>query len=139
MRMLVLVAITSLIDAAPALAQSTSTAGPLPVTGSVPSLCRAGSVSGGNAVFGLGVLINTSTGFLLNNLTAPAKIVAGSFCNSQSTLTITATPITATSATGTPSSGFANAVNFTATATGWTPTPAQTSTGAANTVTLEPQ
>ena len=132
MRMLVLVAVASLIGAAPALAQSTSTTGPLPVTGSVPSLCTAGSVSGGNTVFGLGVLINTSTGFLLNTLSAPPKIVTGSFCNSQSRVTITATPMTAPSAAGTPPSGFANAVNFTATATGWTPTAAQTTTGAAN-------
>lgn len=133
MRTLIAAAVLSLIGAPVAFAQSTTaTAGPLPVTGNVPSLCTAGTVAGGDSVFGLGVLINTSTGFLLGTLAAPAKIVTGSFCNSQSTITITATAMTAQSATGTPPAGFANAVNFTATASGWTSNAAQTTTGAAS-------
>jgi hypothetical protein len=122
----------SLLGATSALAQSTATAGPLPVTGSVPSLCSSGAISGGNSTFGLGVMINTSTGFMLSTLSAPNKIVTGSFCNAQSTLTIAATPMLAQSSTGAPPAGFSNAVNFTASASGWTATPASMTTGAAS-------
>lgn len=132
MKLLIASAVLSLAGASAVQAQSTATAGPIPVTGNVPSLCTAGSVTGGDSVFGLGVMINTSTGFLLGTLSAPPKIVSGSFCNSQSTITITATPMTAQSATGVPPAGFANAVNFTATASGWTANAAQTTTGAAS-------
>lgn len=132
MKTVIAAAVLALLGAVPALAQSTATAGPLPVTGNVPALCSAGTVTGGNSVFGLGVMIDTSTGFMLNTLSAPNKIVSGSFCNFRSTLTVTATPMTAQSSTGTPPAGFANAVNFTATASGWTPTQASTTTGAAN-------
>ena len=118
------------LGAAPALAQSTATAGPLPVTGNVPALCSAGTVTGGDQVFGLGVMIDTSTGFMLNNLAAPNKVVTGSFCNFRSTISIAAAPMTAQAATGAPPAGFANAVNFTATASGWTTTAASTTTGA---------
>ncbi|KQY75385.1 hypothetical protein [Brevundimonas sp. Root1423] len=115
---------------APAFAQSTTAvAGPLPITGNVPSVCTAGAISGGSNVFGVGVLVDTSTGFLLNTLSVPAKTLSGSFCNTRSTIAIAATRMTAQSSGATPPAGFTNAVNFTATASGWTPTAAATSTG----------
>lgn len=132
MKRLIATVALALAAASPALAQSTATTGPLPVTGNVPALCSAGTVTGGNSVFGLGVMIDTSTGFMLNNLSAPNKIVAGSFCNFRSTISVSATPMTAQSFVGAPPAGFANAVNFTATASGWTTTPASTTTGAAS-------
>lgn len=120
--------------AAPVLAQDLTTdqVGPLPVTGNVPALCSAGAVQGEDSVFGVGVLIDTATGLLLEDLDAPDKIVVGSFCNAQSTITIEAEPMLAQAFTGTPPDGFTDTVNFTATASGWTATPAVTSTGSAS-------
>lgn len=130
-KLALLVAAGSLLSATSAFAQSsTDQVGPLPVTGNVPALCAGGAVQGGDTVFGLGVLIDTATGLLRTDLSAPDKIVAGSFCNAQSTITVTATPLTAQSFTGTPPAGFTNGVNFTATASGWTTTAAATTTGA---------
>jgi hypothetical protein len=121
-----------LLGASSALAATSASVGPLPVTGSVPVLCTGGTVTGGDSTFGLGVLIDTATGFLRTDLSAPNKVVTGSFCNSQSTITVAATQMTAQNFTGTPPSGFTNAVNFTATASGWTTTAASTTTGAAS-------
>lgn len=112
-------------------AGTTASVGPFPVTGNVPSLCSGGLVTGGNTVFSLGTLIDTATGLMLNNLSAPSKTVTGSFCNAASTITVAATPITAQAFVGTPPTGFSNALNYTATASGWTPTAASFTTGAA--------
>ena len=112
-----------------AFAQSTSQAGPLPVTGDVPAVCAAGAVSGGDNVFAVGILIDTTTGFLRNDLSAPSKTLAASFCNARSTISITATPMTAQSATGAAPTGFTNAVDYSASASGWTATAATTNTG----------
>lgn len=129
-RALVLAALTAASLASPAVAQSTSRAGPLPVTGNVPAVCAAGAVTGGDNVFGVGVLVDTTTGFLRSDLSAPAKTLTGSFCNARSTISISATPMTAQSAAGAAPAGFTNAVDFTAAASGWTTTAATTSTAA---------
>lgn len=116
----------------PALAQSTTAvAGPFPVTGNVPALCSAGTLSDGNGVFAVGVLVDLTTGFLRNDLSAPSKVLQGSFCTSKSTITVAATPLVAQAFTATPPAGFSKTVHFTATAAGWTPTAASFTTGAA--------
>ena len=117
---------------AAAAAASSSTVGPLNVTGNVPALCSGGTVSNNDSTFALGTLIDTSTGFMLNNLSAPNKTVTGSFCNSRSTISVTATPLTAQAFTGTPPTGFTNALDYTATASGWTTTAASYTTNAAS-------
>lgn len=111
-------------------AGDTDAVGPMPVTGNVPAMCSSGSVTGGDTVFALGVIVDTSTGFLLPNLTAPPKILSASFCNSRSTISISATPMTAQAFVGAPPAGFSNAVDYTATASGWTPNAASYTTGA---------
>ncbi|MGA0602870.1 hypothetical protein ACO2Q3_19330 [Caulobacter sp. KR2-114] len=110
---------------------STSTVGPMPVTGNVPAICSSGAISGGDNVFGVGVLIDTGTGLLLQNLTAPPKTIGASFCNSRSTITVSATPLVAQNFTDTAPTNFSKSVDFTATASGWTDTAAVTNTGAA--------
>jgi hypothetical protein len=125
-------AVAGLLVASSAGAATSAEVGPLPVTGNVPAMCAGGSVAGGDTTFGLGVLIDTATGLLRSDLSAPDKLVAGSFCNAQSTITVAATPLTAQSFTGSPPSGFTNGVNFTASASGWTTAAATTTTGAAS-------
>ena len=120
-----------LAGTASAQATNTATAGPIPVRGNVPALCSAGTLSGGGGAFDVGVLINTTTGFLLPNLSAPPKTLTGAFCSSKSAITIVATQMTAQNFTTTPPTGFSRIVNYDATAAGWTTTPAVFSTGAA--------
>jgi hypothetical protein len=116
--------------AAPALAQSeTDSAGPIPVRGNVPALCSGGSLAGGEGAFELGVLIDTSTGFLLPALSAPPKTLTGAFCSSRSSIRVEATPLTAQNALVAPA-GFSRTVNYTATASGWTVAPAVFTIGA---------
>ena len=98
--------------------------GDVPVSGAVATLCVGGSVTGGDSSFNLGLLIDTATGFMLPNLAAPPKTVTGSFCNTRSTIAVSATPMIAQSSSGTPPAGFTNALDYTATASGWTPTAA---------------
>ncbi|HYJ84228.1 MAG TPA: hypothetical protein VEW26_15455 [Allosphingosinicella sp.] len=115
-----------------AFAQSdTATSGPYMVTGTVPVLCTAGTLSDDNGVFAVGVLVDLSTGLLRNDLSAPPKILQGSFCTSRSTITIEASPLVAQASPQTPPEGFSNTVHFTATAEGWTPAPAVFTTGSA--------
>ena len=110
---------------------TTATSGPFPVTGNVPILCTAGTLTEDNGVFAVGVLVDLSTGLLRNDLSAPPKILHGTFCTSRSTITVAATPLVAQAFTTTPPAGFSRTVNFTATAAGWTPNPAVFTTGAA--------
>jgi hypothetical protein len=115
-------------------AQSLSQTSPaFPVTGNVPTLCSLGAVSGaGN--FPLGVLINTTTGKMRTDLSAPDQTITGSWCNTPSTISITATPLVAVNATATPPAGFTRTLNYTATASGWSgaTTPAVFTIGAAS-------
>jgi hypothetical protein len=109
---------------------TTATSGPFPVTGNVPILCTAGTLSNDNGVFAVGVLVDLSTGLLRNDLSAPPKILQGTFCTSRSTITVAASPLVAQAFTTTPPTGFSRTVNFTATAAGWTPNAAVFTTGA---------
>lgn len=111
-------------------AQTTATAGPFPVTGNVPALCSSGTNSSGTGSFDLGVLINTNTGLLRNDLAAPPKVLTGAFCSARSNITVSATPLQSVNNL-TATTGFSRTVNFTATAAGWTTTPATFTTGAA--------
>src|SRR5689334_20064224 len=104
-----LIATAALAGASSAMAATdTATVGPLPVTGNVPALCSGGTVTGGNTVFAVGTLIDTATGFLRTDLSAPPKIVTGSFCNTRSSINVAATPMIAQSNAGTPPTGFSN-------------------------------
>jgi len=100
------------------------------VIGTAPAMCFAGTVSG-NGSYDLGVLIDTATGQLRSDLSAPSKVLVGSFCTGRSTITVEATPLAAQNSTVAPPSGFSRQVNYTATATGWTTTAASYTTGAA--------
>ena len=122
--------LAGLASASVAAAETNTASQPFTVTGNVPTLCSGGTVTGGNTVFALGTIVDTATGLLLNDLSAPSKVIAGAFCNSASTINVTATPMVASSFTGTPPAGFADAVDFTATASGWTTTPASFTTDA---------
>ena len=118
--------------ASAASAQSTTaTSGPFPVTGNVPILCTAGTLSNPDGVFAVGVLVDLTTGLLRTDLAAPPKILQGTFCSSRSTITISATPMIAQNFAAVAPEGFSKTVNFTATAAGWTPAPASFTTGAA--------
>lgn len=119
------------LAATPALAQSTSDTSEFAVIGNVPALCSGGTISGANATFDLGVLVNTSTGLLRTDLSAPSKVITGSFCSARSTINVDADAMTAQTFTATPPAGFARTVNYVATASGWTVTPASFDTAQA--------
>lgn len=127
---LILAATVAAALPAAATAQSSSDTKSFAVTGNVPALCVGGTIAGGNGSFDLGVLVDTSTGLLRQGLAAPARVLSGSFCSSRSTITVTATPLAAQTFTNTPPAGFSRIVNYTATASGWTTTPASFTTGA---------
>jgi len=114
--------------AASAAAQDTDQAGPIPITGNAPTFCTVGALQGADNVFDLGILVDTTTGLLLQSLSAPPKTLTGAFCNTGSTISISATPIEAQTLTGAPPSGHSDEVDFTATASGWTDVPAVFST-----------
>jgi hypothetical protein len=102
------------------------------VTGNVPAMCVGGTLTGTGATFDMGVLIDINTGLLRNDLAAPPKVLSGSFCSARSTITVNATPMEAQTFTATPPAGFSRTVDYTATASGWTTTPASFATGAAS-------
>ena len=101
------------------------------VVGTVPSLCFGGTLTGDGS-FDLGVLIDLTTGQLRTDLTAPSKVLVGSFCTSRSTITVSATPLEAQNYVSTPPGGFSRKVHYNAVASGWTATPAIFSTAAAS-------
>jgi len=105
--------------------------GQVMVDGSVATSCSGGTVTGADTVFDLGVLIDTSTGFLLPDLSAPPKTLVGSYCNTRSSITVSATPMVAQNANGAAPAGFTPALDYTVTASGWTINPAAYATGAA--------
>ena len=102
------------------------------VVGNVPAMCVGGTLAGTGATFDMGVLIDLNTGLLRTDLAAPPKILSGSFCSARSTITDAATPMSAQTFTTTPPAGFSRVVHYTATAAGWTTTPASYATGAAS-------
>jgi len=112
-------------------AQTTATRGPIPVTGNVPALCTAGTNTSGSGAFDVGILTDPTTGLLRNDLSAPPKVLAGAFCSAMSNITVSATPLLSQNNLN-ANGGFSRTVNFTATAAGWTTTPASFTTGAAS-------
>ena len=125
MRTLIMLA-PALIAAIPgaALAQaSSSSTKTVGVVGTAPAMCFGGTLTGTGA-YDLGVLIDTATGQLRTDLTAPAKILVGSFCTGRSTITVNATPLAAQNSTVAPPTGFSREIDYVATASGWTATPA---------------
>lgn len=111
---------------------SDTDSGSFAVIGTVPVLCSGGTING-DGTFDFGVLVDTSTGFLLTDLEAPAQTMSGAFCSARSTITIAATPMAAQNYLATPPAGFARTVDYTATATGWTPVAASVDTAGTNT------
>lgn len=101
------------------------------VIGTAPAMCFAGTVSGTGS-YDLGVLIDTNTGQLRNDLSAPPQVLVGSFCTGRSTITVAATPLEAQNFTAAAPTGFSRRVDYTATASGWTVTPASYNTGTAS-------
>ena len=117
---------------ATALAQTSNTSTKtIGVVGTAPAMCFGGTLTG-NGSYDLGVLIDTTTGLLRTDLTAPAKVLVGSFCTGRSTITVAATPLAAQNSTVAPPSGFSRQVNYVATASGWTITPASYDTATAS-------
>jgi len=100
------------------------------VNGTVPARCRVGEIRGAGDTFDLGVMIDTSTGLLRRDLSAPDKVVTGSFCNTQSVLTVRAVPMAPEDVTFLSSDAFTRRIDFIATASGWTETPARFKTSA---------
>ena len=106
--------------------------GSVGVEGHVKNLsCSLGTVAAQDSIFDVGVLIDTSTGYLASNLSVPPKTLSGSFCSTRSNITISATPMKAQSSTGTPPGGYSADVDYTATAAGWTTSPAVYATSSA--------
>lgn len=122
------VLIAALLPAATFAAEASTVA----VNGEVADHCSGGTVAGGDSVFALGVMVDTATGLLLDNLSAPPKTIIGAFCTSASTITVAATPMTPGESTGAPPVGFSDAVDYTTTASGWTANPAVFTTDAAS-------
>lgn len=101
------------------------------VIGNVPPLCSIGIPDNSGGIFDLGVLVDTTTGLLRTDLSAPDKVLAGAFCASRSTIEISATPMQAQNFAGAAPAGFSTAINYVATASGWTIVPAAFDTGSA--------
>ena len=132
MRKLLLLA-PVLIAAVPAaaLAQTSNTSTKnVGVVGTAPAMCFGGTLTGSGS-YDLGVLIDATTGQLRTDLSAPTKVLVGSFCTGRSTITVAATPLAAQSSTVAPPSGFSRSVDYVATATGWTTIPASYNTATA--------
>ena len=121
------IGIAALLASVPAHAQ---VGGQVNVEGFVTNLCFAGTLQGGNDVFDLGILSETSSGRLRSDLAAPPKTLVGAFCSGASTLSITATPLVSQNFTSNAPNGFSRTIHYTAQASGWTQTPATFVTGA---------
>lgn len=132
MRSSLLIAAALLAGSLPgsALAQSNTSTKNIGIVGTVPILCAGGTLTGGNT-FDVGVLIDTTTGFLRSDLAAPDQTLAGSYCSTRTTINVVATPMTAQNFTVTPPNGFSRQVDYTASASGWTVAPARFNTASA--------
>lgn len=92
--------------------------------GRVPALCQIGGSATARGAFEMVVLIDTSSGFLKRSLTAPDKVIEDTWCNAPSEIEVRAVELTPQASVARLRDGFANAVHFTATATGWSASPA---------------
>ena len=122
-------AVALVAAATPASAQDTDT-GTVSVTGNVSRLCILGAPA--STVIDLGQMAETS-GARVGKLTTignKSVTLPGSFCNfANSVVTVDATALVASDTTA-AQTGFARAVNFTATASNWAATNAAATTGA---------
>ena len=125
------VAAALVLFAPAAKAQSASDTRDFSVVGNVPAICAGGAVTTAGGIFDLGVLVDTATGFLRTDLSAPAQLIQGSFCSSRSNIAVVASPIVAQGFTGTPPTGFSRSVDYVASASGWTTSPAVFATASA--------
>jgi hypothetical protein len=120
------VALAALIAFAASQAFAATTTSPsttvLSVVGHAPGACTLGVA--GNKTLNIGEMVDPTTGELANITNPPSTSIAGSWCNTASTLTVLATPLVAQSFVGAPPSGFTKAVNYTATVSAWTTNPA---------------
>ena len=128
-RFLIIASLAAALSAAAGAASAagaSATAGPssVPVTGNVVTFCTTGALSNDTTVFDLGVLTDPNTGLLKTNIAPVSKTLSGATCNAVSTISVTAQPMTAQSFTSAPPNGFSRSVDYTATASGWTTTPA---------------
>jgi len=116
LRLLLLGPLAALLPAV-AMADGSAT---VTVTGSVGVACHLSAPSVSS--LSVGTLANLSDGTLAP-ITPQSITISDSWCNTGSTISVSATPMVAQSFSGAPPAGFTKAVNYTATATGWTPTP----------------
>lgn len=118
MKRLLALSLVAAAFAAPAFAQDTDSE-TVDISGSVSALCVLGAPS--ESSIDLGELVDTS-GVRVGRLTTISNqsvTLPGSFCNfAGSSVTVSATALTAAD-TSAVQTGFARAVNFTATASGW--------------------
>lgn len=126
--LLSLAAIATALFAGSAEAQSVSDTEDFAVIGTVPAICIGGSIAADGGIFDLGVLVDTSTGLLRTDLSAPSQVLSGGFCSSRSSIAVAATPIVAQTFTSAAPAGFSRSVDFSASASGWTDIPATFST-----------
>src|SRR5271169_2495611 len=122
-RLLMMAALAVL--AAP-VAASADPSGVFTITGSVTKACTLGAP--GVTTLNVGNLINPSTGTLATISSPPSTTITGSWCNAPSTVSVIATPMVAQHFTAPPPTGFTMAVNYTASVSGWTATPASFAT-----------
>jgi len=121
MKHFALLALPLAMIAVPAMAQeggSTSDTAQVNVTGNVASLCILGDPTNPNV--DLGQMVNTSGARVgkIATIGQQTSNLPNSFCNFAGTqLTVTTAALLGPA--GTPPTGFARAVNYTATATGW--------------------
>ncbi|HEX3919751.1 MAG TPA: hypothetical protein VHW60_20625 [Caulobacteraceae bacterium] len=121
MRRLLALAIAAAFAPGLALAQ-TGNQTTVTVTGTVTAACTLAPVGAGAGTFtvGGGNLIDTTTGLLAAGLhTDGPQTITGSWCNTNSVLTLAANPMVQTLFSGAPPSGWTKSVNYTATSTGW--------------------
>ena len=105
-RLKLFTAVSAVVVSAPVQAQSASDSADFAVGGTVPAICVGGSVSEAGGIFDLGILVDTTTGFLRSDLSAPSQVLAGSFCSSRSSIAVAATPVVAQTFTATAPTGF---------------------------------
>lgn len=101
------------------------------IIGTVPAMCFGGTLTG-DGTFDLGVLVDLTTGQLRSDLTAPNRVLVGSFCTSRSSITVNASPLEAQDYVASAPNGFSRMVHYQASASGWTASPASYATGAAS-------
>jgi len=122
-----LLLLAGLAAAMPAFGADGSASTSVTITGSAAKVCALGPASA--STLNVGALVNLSDGTLAP-ISEQFTTINNSWCNTASTIGIIATPLVAQNYTATPPAGFTRAVNYKATASGWTsPAAAFTTTG----------